>query len=126
MNDVEKVESLKKSSLLMPGDLILIKTPSTIYESFRRLANHSYDHIVKYIFLNFTGSSFGWQAKSSYIIPTDKISSYSIIHSQKEVAFDYKTQIWFRLATTRIPRQLKVKLTRQAIWLLEGYTNNSQ
>jgi hypothetical protein len=46
MNDYEKLESSAKASKLMPGDLILIRTPSAIYEAFRRLGESYYDHIV--------------------------------------------------------------------------------
>jgi hypothetical protein len=47
MNDKEKQESELKSKVLQPGDLILIKTPSSIYEAFRRLGESQYDHIVQ-------------------------------------------------------------------------------
>ena len=40
MSESEKSESYMKSLSLLPGDLILIKTPSAIYEAFRRLADH--------------------------------------------------------------------------------------
>jgi hypothetical protein len=46
MNDLEKLESTDKALELMPGDLILIRTPSSIYEAFRRLGESYYDHIV--------------------------------------------------------------------------------
>jgi len=37
MNDDEKKESLNKATKLRPGDLILIRTPSALYELFRRV-----------------------------------------------------------------------------------------
>jgi hypothetical protein len=37
MNEEEKFISKKMASTLLPGDLILIRTPSSIYELFRRL-----------------------------------------------------------------------------------------
>lgn len=46
MSDLEKIESTGKSKTLKPGDLILIRTPSSIYEAFRRLGESYYDHIV--------------------------------------------------------------------------------
>ena len=30
----------------MPGDIILVQTPTKIYEGLRKLANSSYDHMV--------------------------------------------------------------------------------
>jgi len=47
MDEFEKLESQSKSLNLQPGDLILIRTPSSIYEAFRRLGESYYDHIVK-------------------------------------------------------------------------------
>ncbi|CDW74132.1 leucine rich repeat family protein [Stylonychia lemnae] len=46
MDSVEKLESTLKSQQLLPGDLILIRTPSSIYEAFRRLGESYYDHIA--------------------------------------------------------------------------------
>lgn len=46
MNDLEKIESTAKAKTLQPGDLILIRTPSSLYEAFRRLGESYYDHIV--------------------------------------------------------------------------------
>lgn len=46
MSELEKLESSSKAARLMPGDLILIRTPSSIYEAFRRLGESYYDHIV--------------------------------------------------------------------------------
>ena len=51
MSPKEKNESEQKSKLLQPGDLLLIKTPSAIYEAFRRLAESKYDHIVPFYHL---------------------------------------------------------------------------
>lgn len=48
MSDYEKVESQLKANTLIPGDLILIRTPSAIYEVFRKLGAHKYDHIVTF------------------------------------------------------------------------------
>lgn len=52
MNDFEKLESTTKATNLKPGDLILIRTPSSLYEAFRRLGESYYDHIVIYRFKN--------------------------------------------------------------------------
>ncbi len=35
--------------MLQPGDLILIKTPSSIYEAFRRIGESHFDHIVRVV-----------------------------------------------------------------------------
>ena len=48
MNDIEKIESTAKAKNLKLGDLILIRTPSSLYEAFRRLGESYYDHIVNY------------------------------------------------------------------------------
>lgn len=58
MSELEKIESSTKAEKLLPGDLILIRTPSSIYEAFRRLGESYYDHIVLLLSLNliYTGS----------------------------------------------------------------------
>jgi hypothetical protein len=53
MSDYEKIESTGKAKLLKPGDLILIRTPSSLYEAFRRLGETYYDHMVRFIFPNY-------------------------------------------------------------------------
>lgn len=50
MSPDEIKESEIKIKLLQPGDLILIRTPSIVYEAFRKLGDdHQYDHIVTII-----------------------------------------------------------------------------
>lgn len=46
MSPDEKDQALKAVSQLKPGDLILIKTPNTMYELMRKIYNTPYDHIV--------------------------------------------------------------------------------
>jgi len=46
MNDSEKEESFTKASKVQPGDLILIRTPSKVYEAMRKLSHSDFDHIV--------------------------------------------------------------------------------
>ena len=46
MNKKEKKVAIEKAQALKPGDLILIRTPSTIYDLFRQLGSHTFDHIV--------------------------------------------------------------------------------
>lgn len=46
MSQIEKLESTAKAEKLKPGDLILIRTPSSLYEAFRRLGESYYDHMV--------------------------------------------------------------------------------
>ena len=48
MNDQERKESQHLAAQLIPGDLILIRTPSTIYEVARKIGSSSFDHIVNY------------------------------------------------------------------------------
>ena len=40
MSESEKKESLLKAETLLPGDLILIRTPSAVYELMRKLGKH--------------------------------------------------------------------------------------
>lgn len=37
MSNAEKNQSLKKANTLQPGDLIVTRTPSSIYEALRRI-----------------------------------------------------------------------------------------
>ena len=46
MTASEKDQAMQASKLLKPGDLILIKTPNTLYEMMRKIYNTPYDHIV--------------------------------------------------------------------------------
>lgn len=46
MSANEKDKALQAAKMLKPGDLILIKTPNTIYEMMRKIYNTPYDHIV--------------------------------------------------------------------------------
>lgn len=39
MNEHERIESEGKLPMLKPGDLILIKTPSILYEGLRKIGN---------------------------------------------------------------------------------------
>jgi len=41
----ERVQAQEKAEMLQPGDLILTKTPSCIYQMFRNLGCSEYDHI---------------------------------------------------------------------------------
>jgi len=47
MSDTEKTQALAMAKqFVRPGDLILIKTPSTFYGLMRRLFESKYDHTV--------------------------------------------------------------------------------
>jgi hypothetical protein len=46
MTPIEKEQALKHSKLVLPGDLILVKTPNTLYQAFRRIYSTPYDHVV--------------------------------------------------------------------------------
>ena len=49
MNKKEKKVAIEKAQALKPGDLILIRTPSTSYDLFRQLGSHTFDHIVQFL-----------------------------------------------------------------------------
>ena len=46
MSGPEKKIALEKTKDLKPGDMILIQTPDKLYDLFRKLGDHNYDHIV--------------------------------------------------------------------------------
>ena len=46
MSKSERHEATKKAQQLQPGDIILSKTPSMIYEVFRNIADSTFDHVV--------------------------------------------------------------------------------
>lgn len=42
----EQIQRLApRKTVLQPGDLILVRTPGTFYEFFRRLSRQPYDHV---------------------------------------------------------------------------------
>lgn len=46
MSGPEKKIAIEKAKDLRPGDIILIQTPSPIYDLFRKLGDHNFDHMV--------------------------------------------------------------------------------
>ena len=48
MGSQEKEEAQRKADQLRPGDIILSKTPSTVFDLLRKLAGNTYyDHLVR-------------------------------------------------------------------------------
>ncbi len=46
MTDEEKKESIAETKKLRSGDIILMQTPSALYQQFRKIATQRYDHAV--------------------------------------------------------------------------------
>ena len=42
----EEVNAPRELSELEPGDIVLLRTPGVVYQSFRQVSNYSYDHVV--------------------------------------------------------------------------------